>query len=128
MNTELILLKAQLEAQRTYFLSLLSTIFANDEHPKNKVWVAKYAMWGLERGNLYPSSYKTRLSSPETEPIDRRRFQLQVLMDVAYIQGRLEEYGVSRNISPDAYALAEKVYKDSDGSEETMLPLIDKYE
>ena len=92
MDTEFIMLKAQVEAFRNYFTSLLPTIFQNDR---------------------------------EKDRISRRRHQLQVLMDVAYIQGRLEEYGITRKVDSYAASQAEQVYAQSDHSEETMLPLID---
>ena len=48
-------------------------------------------------------------------------------MDVAYIQGRLEEYDIPRIIDSYAAAQALQVFQQSeDGSEELMLPLIDK--
>lgn len=124
MNTDLIMLKAQVEAMRNYFTSLLPTLFKGD---KDKVWLAKYLMWEFERANLEPFSCTSKLSFPEREKINRRRFQLQVLMDVAYIQGNLEEYGIPRLISSDDAARALDIYNNSQGCEETMLPLIDKF-
>ncbi len=126
MDAEYILLKAQFEALRNYFTSLLSTIFKDDENTTDKVWRAKYLLWSFERDNLYASCCNTQPSSPESEKINHRCFQLQVLMDVAYIQGQLEGYDLIRYISPDAYNLAQSVFLRSDGSEEKMLPLIDE--
>lgn len=122
MNTELILLKAQTEALRNYFTSLLPVIFHGDDQ---FVWLAKYLIWDFERQNLAPYDFSNKLPTPEKDKISRRRFQLQVLMDVAYIQGQLQEHGITRIIGSVAAAQAEQVYSHSDHSEETMLPIID---
>ncbi len=127
MNTEMILLKAQFEALRNYFTSLLPTIFEHDEECKDKVWLAKYLLWQFERSNLAPFDYADKLSPPEKDRISRRRFQLQVLMDVAYIQGQLEGYDIPRKVDSYAADLALRIYNQSDGYEETMVPLIDKF-
>lgn len=66
------------------------------------------------------------LSSLEKAPISHRRFQLQVLMDVAYIQGGLEGYDILRRISRDALVLADTVYSQSNGSETDMCRVIDE--
>ena len=123
MNTEIILLNAQVQAMRNYFTSLLPLIHKGNE---SMVWLAKYLMWQFERDVLAPFSYTDNLESLEKEKIDRRRFQLQVLMDVAYIQGHLEEHGIARIVSSDAAARALDIYNSSQGCEETMLPLIDE--
>lgn len=123
MNTDLILLKAQVEAMRNYFVSLLPVIFKKDE---GKVWLAKYLMWKFERELLSPYAYTRGHNSLDQDKIDHRRFQLQVLMDIAYIQGGLEAYGILRKVDSVAAAQALDIYTHSDGSEETMLPLIDK--
>lgn len=125
MDTDLIMLKAQVEAFRNYFTSLLPTIFQNDKEKDSKVWLAKYLLWYLERQNLSPYDFSDTLPTPEKDRISRRRHQLQVLMDVAYIQGQLEEYGILRKVDSYAAAQAQQVYEQSDHSEETMLPLID---
>lgn len=125
MDTELIMLKAQVEAFRNYFTSLLPTIFQNDKEKNSKVWLAKYCLWKFERDNLAPFDFSDTLPTPEKDRISHRRHQLQVLMDVAYIQGQLEEYGILRRVDSYAAAQAEHVYAQSDHSEETMLPLID---
>lgn len=126
MNTDFILLKAQFEALRNYFTSLLPYIFEQDPSRDDKVWLAKYLLWQFERDNLAPFDYTDSLAPLEKERISHRRFQLQVLMDVAYIQGSLEGYGILRRVDSYAAAQARQVFAQSDGSEETMLPLIDK--
>jgi hypothetical protein len=125
MDTEFIMLKAQVEAFRNYFTSLLPTIFQNDREKDCKVWLAKYLLWHFERQNLSTYDFADTLPTPEKDKISRRRHQLQVLMDVAYIQGRLEEYGITRKVDSYAASQAAQVYAQSDHSEETMLPLID---
>lgn len=127
MDTDMILLKAQFQALRDYFTSLLPTIFEHDKEKDDKVWLAKYLLWKFERELLSPFENKEKLSPLEKDKICRRRFQLQVLMDVAYIQGRLEEYDIPRIIDSYAAAQALQVFQQSEnGSEELMLPLIDK--
>ena len=129
MNIEFEMLKAQYDSLRTYFISLLPVIFEHDGQQKidgSKTWLAKYLLWGFERENLSALDCKFPPSSPGSERISRRRFQLQVLMDVAYIQGGLGAYDILWKIAPDDYALAEKVFHNSDGSEEQMLLALEK--
>jgi len=125
MKTDFIILKAQVEAMRNYFASLLPTIFQHDEEKDSKLWLAKYLLWKAERDILAPYDLAASHKSPDRDKIGHRRFQLQVLMDVAYIQGQLEGYGIPRIIGSVAAAQAQQVFENSDGSEETMLPLID---
>ena len=120
MNTDFILLKAQFNALRNLYMARLSN------RGKDIAWLDKYILWKYEREILL-SEDNTPLPSPESERLERRRFQLQVLMDVAYIQGHLEQFDLIRYISPDAYNIASEVGQHSDCSEESMLPLIDKY-
>lgn len=125
MKQDYIILNAQLGALRSYFKSLLPIIFQHDPDTDGKVWLAKYLLWQFERELLAPYDLEASSDSPDSKKIGHRRFQLQVLMDVAYIQGRLEEYGIARMIGSYAAAQAQHVFHNSDGSEETMLPLID---
>lgn len=129
MNIEFEMLKAQHKALRNYFISLLPYIFRTHPDEKlggSKTWLAKYFLWRFERENLAPLDYTQSLSSHEKAPIDHRRFQLQVLMDVAYIRGGLEGYDIVRKVSQDAQALADIVYSRSDGSEADMCRVIDE--
>lgn len=125
MKTDFIILKAQVEAMRNCFTSLLPTIFQHDEEKDSKVWLAKYLLWKAERELLAPYDLAASHKSLDQGKIGRRRFQLQVLMDVAYTQGQIEGYGIPRKVGSDAAAQAQQVFENSDGSEETMLPLID---
>lgn len=125
MNPDIIISKAQFEALRNYFTSLLPTIFQHDEEKDGKVWLAKYIIWKFERDFLAPYDSSEPHNSPERDKISRRRFQLQVLMDVAYIRGQLEGYDITRKVTSYDAAQAMRVLENSDGSEESMLPLID---
>lgn len=60
----MILLKAQFQALRDYFTSLLPTIFEHDKEKDDKVWLAKYLLWKFERELLAPLRIKksSRLS------------------------------------------------------------------
>lgn len=129
MNIEFEMLKAQHEALRSYFFSLLPYIYRTHPDEKrdgSKTWLAKYFLWRFERENLSPLDYTQSLPAPEKEKISHRRFQLQVLMDVAYIQGGLEGYDIMRRVARDAQALANTVYTQSDGSEADMCRVIDE--
>ena len=126
MNLEVILLKAQLEALRNYYVSSLVTLFSHDEKKNDKVWLAKFLLWRFERDNLSSLESLPTLASPEKEVINHRCFQLEVLMDVAYIQGDLEGYDVTRVIFPHHIVRANDVFEKSDGSEESMISIIDK--
>lgn len=123
MDTDMILLKAKVEALRDCFTGLLSTVCHGDEQ---KIWYTKFNLWQFERESLAPFEAEGKIAPHEKDRISRRRFQLQVLMDVAYIQGRLGECDIPRIIDSYAAAQARQVFDRSDGSEETMLPLIDE--
>lgn len=124
MDIDMIFLKARFEALRDCFTGLLPGIFHGD---KQEVWRTKFNLWSFERELLAPFEFEDNIEPHVKEKIGRRRFQLQVLMDVAYIQGHLEECGKPRIIDSYAAALALQVFQQSgDGSEERMLPLIDK--
>lgn len=125
MDNELIIIKAQFNALRNYFTSLLPTIFQHEKEKDSKVWLAKYLLWKFELENLAQYDSEDSHKSPDQDKIGRRRFQLQVLMDVAYIQGQLEGYGILRLVGSYDAAQAQRVFENSDGSEESMLPQID---
>lgn len=124
-DIDLTLLNAKVNAMRNYIDTLLQVIFHGDKEKDSKVWLARYTLWQFERESLAPYEITEKLSSPERERISRRRFQLQVLMDVAYIQGQLEGYDILRKVDSCAAAQAQQVFEKSDGSEESMIPLID---
>lgn len=124
MNADFILLYEQFQSLRNHYMRQLGDL------KKKDVWYEKYLLWKFERDRLLGyvlSANSTQLPSPEIEKLEHRRFQLQVLMDVAYIQGDLEQRGVLRMTSPQDYEIAQNVFQKSDGSEETMIPLIDQY-
>lgn len=130
MNIEFEMLKAQHEALRNYFLSLLPYIFRthpNEKKDGSKTWFAKFCLWRFEREILAPLDFQSDLDAPAKEQISHRRFQLQVLMDVAYIRGHLEVYDIIRPVAPAARALADTVHSRSDGSEADMCRVIDEF-
>ena len=101
MNIEFEMLKAQHEALRNYFLSLLPYIFRthpNEKKDGSKTWFAKFCLWRFEREILAPLDFQSDLDALAKEKISHRRFQLQVLMDVAYIRGHLEVYDIIRSM------------------------------
>lgn len=95
MNADYILLKAQNDAFRTYFMSLLKYLFKGSE---TDMWFAKYLIWQFERENL--PSLTDELPKDIGEPIARRRFQLQTLIEIALIEGGLENYEGLRKPHP----------------------------
>lgn len=123
MNIDLELVKAQVDALRIAYLGLLFSLYPNDP---DRRWLARYYFWQMERENLATLRGRVQNSSPETDKIDRRRFQLQVLMDVAYIQGGLEGFDILRRIDPDSFDLAMRIYSQTDGSEDQMVQKIEK--
>lgn len=123
MNIDLEMLNAQVDALRIAYLGLLFSLYPNDP---DRRWLARYYFWQTERENLATLSYRVQTSSHETDKIDRRRFQLQVLMDVAYIQGGLEGFDIQRRIDPYSFDLAMRVYSQTDGSEEEMIRELDR--
>ena len=86
MTVESILLKAQNDALRSCFAALLDHVFGEDSP---NVWLAKYHMWDVERKSL--PSLTDELPENIGTPIARRRFQLQTLLDIAWLEGGLEE-------------------------------------
>ena len=120
-NSDPILLYAQIQALRKSMIDLFESYEDNSAS-----WVHKYYLWKDERDALAPYAYSEKLSAHQKAQISRRRFQLQVLMDVAYIQGNLEAIGIPRVIGLYAAAQVEKLAQQSDLSEEQMLSLIDR--
>ena len=120
MNSDILIIKAQLHAMRSVYMGSLS------KQGKDIAWLHKSLLWKFEKGVL-PFSESIQLPSDESEKLERRHFQLQVLMDVAYLQGNLEQFDIYRCVPPGSVKIAECVFHESDGSEETMIPLIDKY-
>lgn len=124
MNIELEMLDAKVNAFRNLFLGMLSTLIKDPD----RVWLNKFNLWMFERDLLAPLDFDDKLPSLEKEKISHRRFQLQVLMNVAYIQGKLEQFDISFRIPPQDRELASKVFHSSDGSEEMMIRVIDEME
>lgn len=85
---------------------------------QENVWLDKFFNWKYER---------VMLPFSNNEDKERRSFHLQILMDIAYIQGNLGQYDVVRFISPYSHKMAQNIYQKSDGTEETMIPLIDEH-
>lgn len=93
-------------------------IRSHRNNQQDNVWYDKFFLWKYERIMLLFSKNKDQ---------ERRCFHLQVLLDIAYIQGKLEQYDIVRFISPDSYKIAQNVFQNSDGTDETMIPLIDEH-
>ena len=121
MNIENIMLNAKIDALRNAYAIFLRATFKDDQ----KFWYSQYLLWKFERDSLKSYSILSKLLPEEKGKVANRRFQLQVLLDVAYIQGQLEELGIIRKVSSYAAAQAERVYSLSDHSEESMIEIID---
>lgn len=119
MNPELVIIRAQLSALRAHYIHFI------ESHSKKDVWLHKYVFWDYERYliSFYASEYD-HISDQSQKLLDRRRYQLQVLCDIACIVGNLD---MDRLIPPESRRIALDVYNRSDGSEEGMIPLIDEY-
>lgn len=122
MNPDFLILQAQFKALRNLFLGILPSVYKDSD----RVWLNKYLLWQYEREFLL-SDCSTQPSSPEKETLEHRCLQLSVLMDIAYIRGNLELFGVTRYISPHSAALAQRVIQESEEYEEEMIQVIDKY-
>lgn len=121
MNSDLLILQAQFKALRNLFQGILPSIYKDSD----QVWLNKYLLWQFERDFLL-SDCRKKLSSPEKKTLEHRCFQLSVLMDVAYIRGSLEEFGLNRYISSPSLELAQKVIQGAEDYEEEMCRLIDE--
>lgn len=117
-NIELTILQAQFNALRNLFLGCMVQFWTPQER-----WRYKFILWKSER-DILGEVCKHKPGTPEGDMIDRRRFQLQVMMDVAYIQGHLGECDIIRYIDPESLKIANDV---ADDYEELMLPKIEKY-
>ncbi len=128
MDADYILLKAQHDAFRVYFMSLLKHIFRGDEA---EIWFAKYCLWQFEHENL--PSLTDELPKDIGEPVARRRFQLQTLIDIALIEGGLEDFVGLRKPHPipacqRQYAAHVIEAAEGDLSEAALVEAIDRIE
>ena len=121
MDLEKIMLQARVDAMRETFAIFLRAHFKNE----SDYWYCQYLLWTFERDILMPYDFSSSIPPEEKGRVANRRFQLQVLLDVAYIQGDLEELGIIRKVSSYAAAQAERVYSLSDHSEGSMIEIID---
>lgn len=129
MTVESILLKAQNDALRSCFAALLDHVFGEGSP---NVWLAKYHMWDVERKSL--PSLTDELPENIGTPIARRRFQLQTLLDIAWLEGGLEEAlastGLFRRVGADQKRYAAHVIDVAQGnmSEWGLVDAIDRIE
>lgn len=126
MDKDLILLKAQNAAMRHLFMSLFKTFFKDDT---DRIWLAKYYLWLFERKNL--PAFTADFPEDVRNAIDSRSFQLQTLLDIAWLEGGLEDFDFeswSRHISPDREQFAARVLEASGhaSDEESLVAAIDR--
>ena len=121
MNIDNIMLNAKIDALRNAYAIFLRATFKDEQ----KFWYSQYLLWKFERDSLKSYEISSRLPLEEKGKVANRRFQLQVLLDVACIRGQLQELGITRKVSSYAAAQAERVYSLSDHSEESMIEIID---
>lgn len=126
MTTNEIILKAQLASIRRTADVLLRSLWADVENKPQLLWYARYLNYKFERDSLSPCCFGLTEPVAQPELLEHRRYHLQVLMDVAYIQGSLGELGIVRRISPPAAALAEKVFRHYDGFDESLFQALEK--
>ena len=120
-NTDFILLKAQFEALRTWTM-----IKCTENLTSRLKWKSKYFLCRLERENL-PFADETHVSSLETKRIDRRRYELQWLLDISYVWGHLEEDDEWRYIDPLTLEKISCIDPKKDFDEETILYKLKDY-
>lgn len=126
MDKDLILLKAQNDAMRHLFMSMFKTIYKDDS---DRIWLAKYHLWLFERDNLPP--FTGDLPDDARKAIENRRFQLQTLLDIAWLEGSLEDFEIEswfRHISPDRERFAARVFEVSGhaSDEESLVAAIER--
>lgn len=85
MNTDLFLLQSRFEAFKEMFFGYM----ASNEHSE-VVWLNKYLFYKFERELLKAYLLRTP-DAPDYLQIDERCFELQNMMDEAYLKGNLED-------------------------------------
>lgn len=113
-DVDFLLLKAQVDALRTW-----AVIRDAQGLSLQYIWKSRYLLWLQERENL--QELETTLpASLDSNRVYQRIYELQILLDVAYIRGDLQEFEIVRYI--DAITLEKaKVVAPEDYDEETIL-------
>lgn len=127
MTENEILLTARLEALERLLDVLLYHKFGDEKPDYPSLWYTRYLRYDYERGYLYLLSETTDPQSLEAERIEHRRFQLQILVNIAYLRGHLEDYDIVRKASRRDEAAAHKIFESYDGYDESLLRAIDDF-
>ena len=120
-------LTVRLKALERLLDVLLYHKFGDEKPDYPSLWYTRYLRYDYERGYLYQLSETTDPRSPEGERIEHRRFQLQILMNIAYLQGHLEDYNIIRKVSRRDQMAASKILESYDGYDESLLQAIDDF-
>lgn len=120
MTTNEIILQAQITSLRRVADVLLLHFWSDAENKSQLIWFSRYLNYKYERDILASSDFGLTDSGQQPELLARRRYHLQVLMDIAYLQGNLGELNIVRRIAPQDAALANKVFESYDGFDESL--------
>lgn len=126
MTTNEMLLQAQITSLRRATDALLLHFLSDEENKTQFIWLSRYLNYKYERDILASSGFGQPDSGGQPELLSRRRYHLQVLMDIAYLQGNLGELNIVRRIAPQDAALANKVFESYDGFDESLFRAIDE--
>lgn len=118
---DFLMFKAQVEALRTWTIIK----FAQDQNLQ-LIWKSKYHLWQLERENLQAQETTWR-ASPGSSRVCQRIYELQILLDVAYIRGDLQEFGINRYIDTIISERAECVAPEEYDEETILRKLLPRY-
>ena len=99
MTTNEMILQAQITSLRRVADVLLLHFWSDAENKTQLIWFSRYLNYKYERDILASSDFGLTDSGQQPELLARRRYHLQVLMDIAYLQGNLGEPKI-RNYHP----------------------------
>lgn len=111
MTTNEMILQAQITSLRRVADVLLLHFWSDAENKTQLIWFSRYLNYKYERDILASSDFGLTDSGQQPELLARRRYHLQVLMDIAYLQGNLGELNIVRRVAPQDAALANKVLR-----------------
>jgi len=126
MTTNEMILQAQITSLRRVADVLLLHFWSDAENKTQLIWFSRYLNYKYERDILASSDFGLTDSGQQPELLARRRYHLQVLMDIAYLQGNLGELNIVRRVAPQDAALANKVFESYDGFDESLFRAIDE--
>ena len=127
-NVDFLMLKAEVAALRNAFLGFVKAMSDSESDlesdsesdSESYVWLNRFLLWKFERENLAECRTHMR-TSQSIEKISRRRHLLQILCDIAFLEGELEYCGEVRKLSELDREIAADVFLNSDGTEDSLI-------